>query len=100
MKSGEEAAPERDGFLADPDNLHYVIRCVACQEDLWESKILKRSGALVISTETLPVSNEIPAFSKHIEWCPICGRRFYGKGKKGAHLYLIRDVISGIQRLI
>lgn len=89
-----------DSFLSDPDNLHYQIHCVACREPLWETKILKRSGNHVISTETKRLDDVIPPFSNRLEICVLCGDKFYARGKSGGHLYLIKDMKSGIRRMI
>lgn len=88
-----------DGFLGDPDDLEYEIHCVECKKPIWQTKILKRSGAQVVSTETKRVGHDIE-FSRHIDWCPLCGKRFHAYGVQGFQLYLIKCLRSGIRRLI
>lgn len=97
----EPARPKpNDPFLANPDKLRYRISCVSCREPLWETRILKRSGTLVMSTETKRCDEVVPPFDRRVEKCAFCGDRFYGLGKTGGHLYLITDLNCGITRLV
>lgn len=94
-------APQKDNFLSDPDNLHYEIHCFQCREPLWVTKILKRSGSHVVSTETKKLGENPIAFSNRLKDCPLCGEVFYARGKKtGQQMYLLKDLNSGIKRLI
>lgn len=87
-------------FLSDPDNLHYQIFCVQCREPLWETKILKRIGSTVVSTETKKLGENPTPFSNRLQDCPLCGERFYARATNGNQMYLLRDIKSGIKRLI
>lgn len=90
----------KDEFLSDPDNLHYIIKCVECKNPLWEARVLKRHGSRVVSTETKKCSGISQKFDRRNEWCPLCGRKFYGQTVAKGQLYLIEDLNSGITRLI
>lgn len=95
------AGPAKDDFLSNPDNLHYEIHCFQCKEPLWETRILKRSGAHVVSTETKKLGENPITFSNRIKDCPMCGEQFYARGAKtGQQMYLILDKHSNIKRLI
>lgn len=90
----------KDNFLSDPDKLHYRIYCINCKAALWETKILKRSGSKVLSTETKSCDESVPKFDRRMENCPLCKNVFYARSKNGNHLYHILDLNSGIKRLI
>lgn len=100
MKTAAEELRRRDPFLSDPDNLHYEIWCVGCSRPLWRTRVLKRDGSRVVSTETLPCEPVVPKFDRRMEWCPLCGRRFYAHAKSGGHMYMIKDLACGLKRLI
>lgn len=99
MKRSEELK-QQDPFLSDPDDVHYEIHCTSCHESLWHTKILKRSGNRVVSTETKSCNEWIPKFDRRIEFCPLCGKRFYALSTTGGHMYLIKDMKCGIRRLV
>jgi hypothetical protein len=97
-----KSPPKEDDFLASPHNLEkygYFILCIECRKPLWKQRILSHNEGRPMSTETLPCSKEIEKFATDIEWCGYCGKKFYAIGKKGTHLYLIKDGKSGITRL-